>query len=105
MPTENDLAFVPFVQSDLPKMQKGRGMLIGAITVARNSNPKYVANSAEHIVFGADLTGNDAKAVETWYPRFDQLASDAKTKSTNKKLHRSARFPVLICVESTARTR
>lgn len=76
MPTESDLVFVPFVQCDLPKMQKGRVMLIGAVTVARSSIPMYVANPVEHIVFGADLKGNDAKAVETWYPKFGPLVGD-----------------------------
>ncbi len=86
MRTESDLVYVPFVQNDLPKIQKGLGILIGAITVAHNSNPKYVANSAEHIVFGADLKGNDAKAVETWYLRFAQLTSDTKYQIDEQKI-------------------
>ena len=86
MPTENDLVFVPFAQSDLPKMQKGLVMSIGVITVAHSSNPKFVANTVEHIAFGADLKGNDAKAVETWYPRFGQLVGDPKHENDEQKI-------------------
>ncbi len=86
MPTESDLVYVQFVQSDLPKMQKVRGMLIGAITVARRSDPMYVANPVGHIAFGADLKGNDAKAVGTWYPRLGQLVGDPKQQIDEPKI-------------------
>lgn len=86
MPTENDLEHVRFAKSDLPRMQKGLVMLIGAIIVALRSNLKCVANTVEHIAFGADQKGNDAKAVETWYPKSDQLVGAPKHQFDEQKM-------------------
>jgi len=61
-------------------------MLIGAITVARSSNPKYVADPVEHIAFGADPKGNDTKTVETWYPSLGQLVGDPKQQIDELKI-------------------
>ncbi len=94
----------PICITRLAKMQKGRVMLIAAITVARSSNRMYVANPVGHIAFGADLRGNDAKAVGSWYPRLDQPVGDLKSQSDVQKLHRSAQSAVLSYVKSTART-
>lgn len=56
-----------------------------AITVDRNLSLTFVAAIVEHFVFGAALKGKDAKAVETWYPRFDRIDGDLNQQNRRTK--------------------